>query len=115
VKTLSTPLPEFLALGQGVPTLAERAAAVGATMTAVQIPWDCQDGFFHSYWRRADAYLQANVGRGTSVWAAVGPEVEGRAALSALRSDLESGRWHERNRALLELEQVDLGARLLIA
>jgi hypothetical protein len=32
-----------------------------------------------------------------------------------LRDDLESGRWAERNRDLVALEQADLGARLLIA
>jgi hypothetical protein len=32
-----------------------------------------------------------------------------------LRADLESGRWAERNRELLELSEIDLGGRLLIA
>ena len=105
-------LPEFLALSRAQPTLAERAATIDATMTPVAIPWDCQDGFFHSYWRRPDAYLQQHVRRGTSVWAIAGPDAE-RRAVSTLARDLASGRWQERNSALLELDQAELGARLL--
>jgi SAM-dependent methyltransferase len=106
-------LAEFLAVARARPTLAERADAIGAAAAPVPIPWDCQDGFFHCYWRRPDAYLQPAVRRGSSVWAAVGPEAEHR-AVSALRADLVSGAWHERNGALLELEEAELGARLLI-
>jgi hypothetical protein len=63
---------------------------------------------------RPDAYLQEPVRRGTSVWSVVGPQVE-RRAVGQLGLDLESGVWHERNAALLGLDEADLGARLLIA
>ena len=106
-------LPEFLAVGAARPTLAERAAAIEADMTPVPIPWDCEDGFFHSYWRRPEAYLHEAVRRGTSVWAAVGSEVETR-AVSALSEDLRSGVWHERNHALASRQEAELGARLLM-
>jgi hypothetical protein len=33
----------------------------------------------------------------------------------ALRADLASGRWAERNQQLMGLEAADLGARLVIA
>ncbi len=105
-------LPEFLATARARPTLAERAEAIGATMTPVLIPWDCQDGFFHSYWRRPHAYLQTRVRRATSVWSVVGPEAE-RRAVSALTDDLASGAWQQRNGSLLTLEEAELGARLL--
>lgn len=105
-------LPEFLAAARARPTLAERAEAIGAAMAPVPIPWDCQDGFFHCYWRRPDAYLQPSVRRATSVWATVGPVAELR-AVSALSDDLVSGAWRERNGALLELDEAELGARLL--
>ncbi len=107
-------LPEFAAFADARPTLGERAAAIGATMEAVPIPWDCVDGFFHAYWRRPEAYLQERVRRGTSVWARVGPRIEQR-AVRELRSDLEVGRWRERNAELLELDEAELGARLLVA
>src|SRR4051812_46970654 len=106
-------LPEFRALRAPVP-LAERAAAIAARMEVVPIPWDCEDGFFHAFWRRPEAYLQEHVRRGSSVWTRVGPEAEAR-AVAALRADLESGAWHERNAELLELDAHDLGYRLLIA
>jgi SAM-dependent methyltransferase len=105
-------LTEFLSARQARPTLAERAGAIDAEMEPVPIPWDCVDGFFHSYWRRPDAYLQPTVRRGTSVWAALGLEVEDR-AVRALRDDLESGVWRARNQELMTLEQAELGARLL--
>ena len=35
--------------------------------------------------------------------------------VSRLEADLASGAWQERNAALLDLEQIDLGYRLLIA
>jgi uncharacterized protein YjiS (DUF1127 family) len=36
-------------------------------------------------------------------------------AAPRLRRDLETGAWHARNRELLELNELDLGYRLLIA
>ena len=107
-------LPEFPELVHGVPTLSERAAAIGASMEPVPIPWDCADGFFHAYWRRPHAYLQEPVRAGTSVWSRLGPELELR-AVTALRSDLGTGAWQRRNRELLELDAAELGARLLVA
>ena len=108
-------LPEFteLASRRGL-TLAERADAIGASMVPVPIPWDCRDGFFHCYWRRPEVYLRPEVRRGTSVWAQVGAAVEER-AVAALGADLASGVWRKRNRHLLDLEEAELGARLLVA
>ena len=106
-------LPEFRELRAPVP-LVERAAAIGARMEVVPIPWDCQDGFFHAFWRRPEAYLREDVRRGSSIWGRIGPEAEAR-AVAALRADLESGAWHERNAELLELDEYDLGYRLLVA
>jgi SAM-dependent methyltransferase len=107
-------LPEVTQLGAGRPSLHERAAAIGAEMEPVPIPWDCVDGFFHCYWRRPDAYLDPTVRRGTSVWARVGPGAEAR-AVASLAGDLNNGAWHERNAELLALAEADVGARLLVA
>jgi hypothetical protein len=106
-------LPEFRAL-VAPPSLAERAAALGARVEVVPIPWDCQDGFFHAFWRRPEAYLEERVRRGSSVWARVGPEAEAR-AVAALKADLASGAWHERNADIAALDELDLGYRLLVA
>ena len=105
-------LPEVAASPVGLAT--ELARAVGACMEPVLIPWNCADGFFEAYWRRPEAYLDEHVRRGISVWASVGPEAEQR-AVRALRDDLASGQWTERNRDLLDLEAAELGLRLLIA
>jgi SAM-dependent methyltransferase len=105
-------LPEVAASRVGLAT--QLARAIGARMEPVLVPWDCVDGFFEAYWRRPEAYLDGRVRRGVSVWAGVGPDVEQRAVRS-LDEDIESGRWAERNRELLELEAAELGLRLLIA
>ncbi|MGW4642297.1 class I SAM-dependent methyltransferase [Sphaerisporangium sp. NPDC004334] len=107
-------LPEVADLLVGRPSITELADAIGARIEPVPIPWDCTDGFFEAYWRRPEAYLDENVRRGMSVWTTVGPDAEQR-AVHALRDDLTSGRWHERNQALLALEEAELGLRLLIA
>ena len=92
----------------------ELARAIEARMEPVLVPWDCADGFFEAYWRRPEAYLDENVRRGISVWAAVGPDAEQR-AVRGLRQDLATGRWAERNRDLVDLDAAELGLRLLIA
>lgn len=107
-------LPEYLQRVRRRPTLAERARAIGARMEPVAVPWDCADGFFYAYWRRPERYLDSEVRRGISVFAALGREVEER-MVAALRADLESGRWAARNRDLAGLAEADLGGRLLVA
>jgi SAM-dependent methyltransferase len=106
-------LPEFRSLVEP-PSVGQRAAALGARIEVVPVPWDCVDGFFHAFWRRPEAYLDESVRRGSSVWARVGPEAEAR-AVAALRDDLESGAWRERNAGIAELAELDLGYRLLVA
>ena len=107
-------LPEVADLLTGRPSLTEQAHAIGARVEPVPVPWDCADGFYEAYWRRPEAYLDDRVRRGVSVWARVGPEAEQR-AVRALRDDLASGRWAERNRDLVALEAAELGLRLLVA
>lgn len=106
-------LPEFTVLAAAHPTMTQRAAAVGARLEAVPIPWDCVDGFFHAYWRRPEQYLRPEVRRGISVFAAVGPEAELRMTRQ-LSDDLIAGRWTARNRDITGLADAELGARLLI-
>ena len=65
-------LPEFAHLNRGVPTLTGRAAAIGARLETVPVPWDCADGFFHAHWRRPRAYLRPEVRQASSVWARAG-------------------------------------------
>ena len=80
----------------------------------VPIPKDCRDGFYAAYWSRPHAYLDPQVRAGISVFSAVNPaQVE--QSLARLRRDLETGEWHRRNATLLDLEELDLGGRLVVA
>jgi SAM-dependent methyltransferase len=107
-------LPEVADFLVGRPSLTELARAIDARVEPVLIPWDCADGLFEAYWRRPEAYLDDDVRRGMSVWPRVGPEAEQR-ALRALRDDLASDRWAERNRDLIALDAAELGLRLLVS
>jgi SAM-dependent methyltransferase len=96
------------------PDLSDRARAIGASVQPVAIPWDCEDGFFHAYWRRPHAYLDPHVRRATSVWSRLGAAVVA-GVVDRLAEDLATGAWHSRHAALLQLTDAELGARLLIA
>jgi SAM-dependent methyltransferase len=95
------------------PSLAEQAAALDAHVEVVPIPWDCRDGFFSAFWRRPEAYLDPVVRAGISTMAR--REDELAEGLARLRDDIESGEWARRHADLLELEELDLGYRVLIA
>ncbi|WP_229908872.1 MerR family transcriptional regulator [Streptomyces griseosporeus] len=107
-------LPEFAGLLAGWPSPADLTRAIDGRAEPVLIPWDCADGFFEAHWRRPEAYLDDRVRRAVSVWTRVGPDAEQR-AVDALRDDLASGRWAERNRDLLAHDAAELGLRLLVA
>ncbi|HEX6459029.1 MAG TPA: methyltransferase domain-containing protein [Thermoleophilaceae bacterium] len=95
----------------------ERELRMGLGMIRLEpvaIPHDCLDGFFGAYWRRPEAYFDETVRAGISVFARV-PAAATERALAALSADLDSGTWHERHAHLLELEEIDLGYRLVIA
>jgi SAM-dependent methyltransferase len=79
----------------------------------VPVPHDCRDGFFQSYWRRPDAYLDEAVRNSISVFHVL-PAEEIEAALARLRADLDDGTWEARNAELLELTELDVGLRLVV-
>jgi SAM-dependent methyltransferase len=86
----------------------------GGRIEVVPIPHDCLDGFFHAYWRRPEAYLDPQVRAGISVFARLGAQ-EVERGVARLKADLASGEWGRRNAALLELEELDVGYRLVIS
>jgi len=80
----------------------------------VAIPADCTDGFCGAYWKRPDAYLDPAVRQSISSLAQLSPDrVE--PGLARLGDDLASGRWHERNAELLDLDELELGYVLVVA
>jgi SAM-dependent methyltransferase len=99
--------------GDPFPSLADQAAALDAEAEVVPIPWDCHDGFMSAFWRRPEAYLDPAVRAGISSLAKCN-EDELAEGLARLRADIDSGAWARRHADLLQLDEVDLGYRLLI-
>jgi len=99
-----------------MPPVEELAATLGgASVEAVPLPHGCTDGFFFALWDRPEMHLDPEVRRGSSVWHALDPADTER-GLTALRSDLESGRWDQRNGHLRDdTPELDLGLRLIVA
>jgi len=113
-------LPEFLELispryrrpGAWRDELEDGLGAV--ELVPVPIAHDCADGFYGAYWRRPEAYLDPEVRAGTSVFAQVSSAAEAR-AIDALGADLQNGRWQERHRELLSLDELHLGFYVIVA
>jgi SAM-dependent methyltransferase len=80
----------------------------------VPVPHDCSDGFMGAFWRRPEAYLDPVVRAGISTLSRVDQSVV-KAGLELLLEDLQSGAWRRRYADLLDLEELDLGYRLVVA
>ena len=90
------------------------AALGGGEILSVPIPHDCTDGFLGAFWRRPEAYLEPSVRSGISACTAMSPD-ERDAGLRRLAADIQSGAWEERHRNLSDLDELDLGYRLIVA
>ncbi len=96
-------------------SLATIRSALGPVESfAVPVPHDCLDGFHGAFWRRPEAYLDPRVRAGISTYAEMTP-TDRDEGLGRLASDIESGAWAERNSALRDLEELDVGYRLVVA
>jgi SAM-dependent methyltransferase len=94
------------------PTIAAMETVLGKIEVQVlPIPHDCVDGFLGAYWRRPSAYLDAGVRSAISTFSRI-TTISPR--LAHLRADLESGDWAAKNADILELDQLDLGYRLVV-
>jgi SAM-dependent methyltransferase len=78
-----------------------------AQVTTVPLPHDCTDTM-RAYWRRPQCYLDAEIRSAMSGFAGIDAEP----GLAKLRADISSGRWAERNRHLLALDNLDVGYRI---
>jgi SAM-dependent methyltransferase len=108
-------VPEIAELELGRPSAADIAHELGAdSVTVLPVPWDFTDGVFPAYWRRPAAYLDPGVRRACSALAQMDSGAVER-GVRRLREDLDSGRWRERHRDLLEVEEWDAGFRLIVA
>jgi SAM-dependent methyltransferase len=88
-------------------------AGADATVTAVPVPHDCEDGFFGAFWRHPEAYLDRRIRAGMSNLAHFGARYD--SAFEQLAQDIQSGAWRARHAGLLELSELDLGYRLVVA
>lgn len=86
----------------------------GATVVPVPIPANCVDGFLGAFWRRPEVYLDPDVRRGISSFAVMPAEAVERGR-ARLERDLADGTWKRRFGHLLQLGELDMGYRLVIA
>jgi SAM-dependent methyltransferase len=97
------------------PSVEDIAAGIDAQRIEVlPIPSDCIDGMTTAYWRRPEAYLDPEV-RACCSGLAQAEQALVDAAMARLADDLRTGRWYERYGHLLELEELDLGLRLIVS
>jgi SAM-dependent methyltransferase len=107
-------LPEIAVRERHLATVDTVAGVLAdAEVRALDVPWDCTDGFLAAYWRRPDAYLDDAVRAGMSGVAAL-PESTVRPAMDRLAEDLRTGAWQRRHGDLLTRETLDVGYRLVI-
>ena len=98
---------------QTMPTIDQLTRWLGPSdVHPVPIPHDCEDGFLYAYWRRPEAYLDAQMRSGSSSFWKIG-DVSG--GLRDLATDLQSGEWHRRHCDLLDQDTYDAGYRLIVA
>ena len=81
---------------------------------AVPIPNDCTDGFGAAFWGRPEAYLDPEIQQGMSWLAQLPPESRAKGA-ARLETDLRSGQWDRQHGHLRQLDQLDVGYRLITA
>ncbi len=90
------------------------AGGGGAAVIPLLVPRDMQDGVLGAYWCRPEAYLEPAVRANCSGLALADPAVVAR-GVAALEGDLASGEWQRRHADLAELDEIDLGYRLVVA
>jgi SAM-dependent methyltransferase len=94
----------------------ELAAMLGERVEVipVPIPADCTDGFNAAYWCRPAAYLDPEIWRPMSALALI-PDADRADGMRRLAADLASGEWTRRWAHPLDLTELDLGYRVLVA
>jgi SAM-dependent methyltransferase len=105
-------IPELVALDDvQMPRMTDYEKWLGSVeISPVPIPHDCTDGFLYAYWRRPAAYLDPGIRTAMSSFWAVGNVSVG---LRNLAGDLDTGAWAQRYSELLDLDECDVGYRLV--
>lgn len=94
-----------------IPALVEVLS--GAEVFPVPIPWDCRDGFYGAFWRRPGAILDPTVWQGVSALQLISDE-ERETGMRRIAADLQSGEWERRYGHLLNLDELDVGYRMIV-
>jgi len=106
--------PEMLGLKQpsGADSRTLVAKLSGATSSVIPVCHDCTDLFFAALWARPELILDEEIVRPMWVWQSISQDARrnGRARLAA---DLESGAWEGRYGHLRQLDELDVGLRLV--
>jgi hypothetical protein len=105
--------PEILEMDRpAFPSLHEIKTLIGpAVSSAIPVPADCSDGFLGAYWQRPAHYLDTHVRAAISTFS----KFDSAAGLSRLRRDLDDGTWLSKNATLQNLQELDIGYRLVVA
>jgi SAM-dependent methyltransferase len=85
-----------------------------AAVTPVPIPRDCTDLFFWALWARPELFLDDRVVQSMWVWNILDP-AERERGRERLASDLADGTWDRDHGALRDLDELDVGVRLVTA
>ncbi|HEY0478835.1 MAG TPA: class I SAM-dependent methyltransferase [Kofleriaceae bacterium] len=110
-------LPEVAALDHATfPAPATIASWLGGNVAIepLAVPRDCHDWMLGSFWAHPERVLDAAARSATSGFARMAPDVVDR-VVAELGRDLATGAWHARHGALLDLDEYDVGLRLIVA
>jgi SAM-dependent methyltransferase len=110
-------LPEVAALDERIfPSPDAIAGWLGGDVTVepVSIHRDTSDWMLGSFWAHPERVLDKRARANTSGFARMPAAVVQR-VVSSLRRDLEDGSWDERHGELREVEEHDVGLRLVVA
>jgi SAM-dependent methyltransferase len=110
-------LPEVVALDRKIfPSPALLASWLGGDVAIdpVPIPRDCHDWMLGSFWAHPERVLDAPARAATSGFARMSPQIIDRVVAEVSR-DIETGEWAARHGHLLQLDEYDVGLRLIVS
>jgi SAM-dependent methyltransferase len=108
--------PEMLTLSRpsGASSRNLTALLPAARSSPLPVPRDCTDHFFAALWARPELLFDEAVVRPMWVWQSISEESR-RTGRERLAADLESGAWAARYGRLRELDELDVGLRLVVS
>jgi SAM-dependent methyltransferase len=110
-------LPEISALDRRIfPSIDELSLWMGSGVSVETLPISAATPDWHlaSYWAHPERVLDTAARNATSGFARMSADVIGR-AVDQLAGDLQSGAWDQRYGRLRDLDEYDVGMRLLVS